>query len=134
LINCAKDIPGLPSEVYEKYLKPANHCSEYLKFLINDLLDYTEINFSKDLRLVFEEVNIQNLLKEIDDLLHMKATMRKVALLFEIDPDTPETIWTDPRRLKQILINLVGNSLKFTFKGHVKVCLSQVKQDDEDTE
>ena len=58
------------------------------------------MNFSKDLRLVFEEVNISNVLKEIEDLLHMKATMRKVALLFEIHPDTPETIWTDPRRLK----------------------------------
>ncbi len=45
-------------------------------------------------------MNIRDLLKEIDDLLHMKAVMRKVALLFEIDPETPETIWTDPRRLK----------------------------------
>jgi signal transduction histidine kinase len=100
LLNCVKSITGLPSEVYEKYIKPANSCSEYLMFLINDLLDYTEMNFSEDLRLVFEEVNIHNLLKEIIDLLQMKAKMRKVSLLFEIDPDTPETIWTDPRRLK----------------------------------
>ena len=41
---------------------------------------------------MFEEVNIRDLLKEIDDILHMKAVMRKVALLFEIDPDTPGTI------------------------------------------
>ncbi len=100
LLNCVKSITGLPSEVYEKYIKPANSCSEYLKFLINDLNDYTEMNFNKDIRLVFEEVNIRNLINEIDDLLHMKAKMRKVALLFEIDPDNPETIWTDPRRLK----------------------------------
>jgi signal transduction histidine kinase len=100
LLNCAKYITDLPKGFNEKYLKPANSCSEYLKFLINDLVDYTEMNFNKDLRLVFEEVNIRNLINEIDDLLHMKAKMRKVALLFEIDPDNPETIWTDPRRLK----------------------------------
>ena len=56
----------------------------------------------------------------------MKALMRKVELLFEIDPDTPETIWTDPRRLKQILLNLAGNALKFTFKGHVKFYISPI--------
>ena len=67
-----------------------------------------------------------HLVQEIDDLLHLKAAMRKIALLLEIDPDTPETIWTDPRRLKQILFNLSGNALKFTFKGHVKLCLSPV--------
>ena len=71
-----------------------------MEFLINDILDYTEINCGKEIRLVFQEVNIRDLLKEIGDLLHMKAVMRKIALLFEIDPDTPETIWTDPRRLK----------------------------------
>ena len=97
-------------------------------------MDYTELNFRDDLRLVFEEINIRNLLQEIIDLLHMKATMRKISLLFEIDPETPETIWTDPRRLKQILLNLAGNALKFTFKGHVKFCLSPVKQDEETTE
>jgi signal transduction histidine kinase len=61
----------------------------------------------------------------------MKAFMRKIELLFEIDPGTPETIWTDPRRLKQILINLAGNALKFTFKGHVKLCVSPVEQDEQ---
>ena len=122
----AKDIPGLPAEFYSKYLKPAYTNADYLEFLINDILDYTEISFRDDLRLVFEEVNIRNLLQEIDDLLHLKAAMRKIALLLEIDPDTPETIWTDPRRLKQILFNLSGNALKFTLKGHVKLCLSPV--------
>jgi signal transduction histidine kinase len=71
-------------------------------------------------------VNISHLVQEIVDLLHMKALMRKVELLFEIDPSTPETIWTDPRRLKQILINLAGNALKFTFKGYVTFCVSPV--------
>ncbi len=97
-------------------------------------MDYTELNFCDDLRLVFEVVNIRNLVQETIDLLHMKAAMKKIGLLFEIDPETPETIWTDPRRLKQILLNLAGNALKFTFKGHVKVCLSPVKQDDKNTE
>ena len=51
----------------------------------------------------------------------MKAKIRKIDLLTEIDEKIPKEFNTDPRRLTQILMNLVGNAMKFTFKGYVKI-------------
>jgi len=51
----------------------------------------------------------------------MKAKIRKIDLLTEIDEKIPAEFNTDPRRLTQILMNLVGNAMKFTFKGYVKI-------------
>ena len=51
----------------------------------------------------------------------MKAKIRKIDLLTEIDDKIPQEFNTDPRRLTQILMNLVGNAMKFTFKGYVKI-------------
>ena len=53
--------------------------------------------------------------------MHIRTTLRNVKLISEIDEDVPKIFCTEPRRLKQILINLIGNSLKFTFKGYIKL-------------
>jgi len=54
-------------------------------------------------------------------MMHIRTTLRNVKLISEIDEDVPKIFCTEPRRLKQILINLIGNSLKFTFKGYIKL-------------
>ena len=54
-------------------------------------------------------------------MLKMRAKIRKIDLIIELDENIPLTFYTDPRRLKQILINLTGNALKFTFHGHIKI-------------
>lgn len=53
--------------------------------------------------------------------------MRKIELLFEFDKDIPEIFYTEPRRLKQIIVNLLGNSMKFTFEGYIKVICKAIK-------
>jgi len=88
------------------------------------------MNFKKQLRLVFEPVSMTDLIHSVCELLEMKAKLRKLKLLVEIDPDIPEYIETDPRRLKQILLNLTGNALKFTFEGHVKIKLDALPASD----
>ena len=51
--------------------------------------------------------------------------MRKIDLIVKIEDEVPQTIITDPNRLRQIVLNLVGNALKFTFKGHILIKISQ---------
>ena len=59
--------------------------------------------------------------------MELRAKMRKIDLITEIDPLISEKFVTDPRRIKQILINLVGNSMKFTFQGYIKVIAKRKK-------
>ena len=60
-------------------------------------------------------------IKEIVGLLEMKASLRNLSLECEIERGLPEDFYTDPKRLKQILINLVSNAIKFTFKGSITI-------------
>ena len=87
------------------------------------------MNFKKELRLVLEEVNLKTLLSSVVELLKMKAKLRKLELIMNVDETIPSIFTTEPRRLKQILLNLTGNALKFTFDGHIKISANQIKME-----
>ena len=82
------------------------------------------MNFNKELRLVYEPVDLRALIDGVMELLKMKTRMKKIKLLKEIDPQVPKYFRTEPRRLKQILLNLFSNAIKFTFKGHIKIVVT----------
>jgi PAS domain S-box-containing protein len=88
--------------------------------IINDILDLSKIEAGK-LEIKTTDVSLTQILEEIDTL--MKPASQKKGITFEIIPAErlPETIHTDPIRLRQSLINLVGNAVKFTEAGHVHV-------------
>ena len=79
----------------------------------------------------FEDVKLQEEISWVIKVLEFKSKDRNIELLSEIDPEVPKIFCTEPRRLKQILINLVGNSIKFTFEGHVKINVSTIHINDE---
>ena len=58
--------------------------------------------------------------------MELRAKMRKIDLIIEIDPEIPKKFLSDPRRFKQILINLVSNAMKFTFAGFIKVTAERI--------
>ena len=62
-------------------------------------------------------------------MLNFKAKRRGIELITEISDEVPKTIKTDPNRLKQIINNLVGNSLKFTFEGHILIRMKNIASD-----
>ena len=64
----------------------------------------------------------------------MKAKIRKISLLCELDNNIPNSFITDPKLFKRIVINLIGNAMKFTFKGYVKLKAIMLKQDEANTE
>jgi len=121
LLRCLDVTPEFNKALSKKFIKPSLHCADYLLNLINDILDYTQVNFKEELRVVYQPISLRGVFAEVQGLLQMKASMKKIQLLLEVDPEIPKVFNTDPRRLKQVLLNLSGNSLKFTFSGFVKI-------------
>jgi len=93
--------------------------------IINDILDLSKIETGK-LQIEAVSVSPRDIVLQVIDLMQMRAQEKGIELdLEEIDP-LPETITTDPARLRQILVNLVGNAVKFTSHGRVTLIVQQV--------
>ena len=95
-------------------------CGENLLALINDVLDMSKIEAG---RMTPDEKNF-DLFRMLDDLKEMigfRAEQKGVSLLIEHDPDVPQYIRTDETKLRQVLINIIGNAVKFTSKGKIKI-------------
>ena len=97
---------------------------ENLLHVINDILDFSKIE-SGNMELDLFDVNLRNLVEEVMDLFVGKTVSSGIELMYEIDADIPEFIFCDGNRLRQILINLIGNASKFTHDGeiHLKIDL-----------
>ncbi|MGH7972508.1 MAG: ATP-binding protein, partial [Limisphaerales bacterium] len=103
------------------YLDAISSSGRTLLALINDILDLSKIEAGK-LELQYEPVNLARLIDEIQKLFSIKAGEKGIKLLTEIDPKLPGGLMLDEVRLRQVLFNVVGNALKFTEKGQVKIC------------
>jgi len=99
-----------------KYVKNIKSSGDNLLIIINDILDFSKIEAGK---LSFETIpfNIYELTEQLFETLRVKANQKGVLLESNIDAHLPDTLVGDPYRLNQILINLLGNSIKFTNKG-----------------
>ena len=93
---------------------------ESLVTLINDILDFSKIE-SGHMELDHHPVPVRRCVEEVLDLLWSKASEKKIELLHWIDEGVPDWIITDGTRLRQVLVNLVGNAIKFTAHGEVEV-------------
>ncbi|KHD88412.1 MAG: histidine kinase [Bdellovibrio sp. ArHS] len=113
------------------YVRILSRASESLLSIINDILDFSKIESGK---MVLEKTpfKLRESVQKSAELLLIKAQEKKLELRVEIDHDVPETIVGDAKRLQQVLINLVGNGLKFTDEGSVllKVALCPGKPDE----
>ena len=106
------------------YLEMVLSSGESLLTIINDILDFSKIEAGKlDLEAI--EMDLQAILRKPVDLLKAKAEAKGLSLTSSMGPGVPSRVIGDPVRLSQILINLVGNALKFTQSGGVKVCVEE---------
>ncbi|CAN5337484.1 hypothetical protein BH09BAC1_BH09BAC1_00460 [soil metagenome] len=114
-------------EKQREYISGIRSSSEHLMELINDILDFTKIEAGK---VIFESVDfhVGSLLQQVVNTLRFKAHDKKIELNLESDPKLPDSLQGDPLRLKQILINLLSNSVKFTDEGHVKLITKVLEQ------
>ena len=106
----------------EKYMKTVNQSAKSLMGLINDILDFSKIE-SGNLELNVEEIKLEDLANQVIDTVKYEAIQKKLAIDLFIDAEVPNRIWIDPVRIKQVLINLMGNAVKFTATGHIKLTI-----------
>lgn len=95
--------------------------------VINDILDYSKIEAGK-LDLQKGDFDPRDLLDSCIDLLRIEAEEKNLDLICEVDPHVPTAVVSDRERLKQILLNLAGNAIKFTEKGEVSVVVEMVSR------
>lgn len=101
--------------------------ADNLLVIINDLLDISKINAGK-LQLLHKPFDVLNLFSSIFELMQVKADEKNVDLIFDIDKTTPQWLEGDKVRLYQIIINLLGNALKFTMDGYVLLKIKVAKR------
>ena len=119
----------LTSEQRE-YLGITKSSVDALLKLVNDILDFSKIEAGR-LELDSVSFSLRDTVEDTVRALGIRATDKNIALSFEIDPSTPDGLRGDPGRLRQILINLVGNALKFTHVGGVAVTVAPQQLEDE---
>ena len=112
-----------------EYLLLAQESANHLLHIINDILDFSKIEAGK-LSLESIAFNLHQTLRDCVQELQIRADEKKLAILYTHDPNTPERILGDPTRLRQVLINLIGNAIKFTDAGRVTVQLDTTPSPD----
>jgi PAS domain S-box-containing protein len=111
--------PALTSDQQES-LSIINHSGEHLLQLINDVLEMSKIEAG---RIVLNALpfDLHQLLQTLDDMFRVRAQAKSLALQFDLAADLPRYLWTDEGKLRQVLINLLGNAVKFTQQGSVRL-------------
>ncbi|NTV14548.1 MAG: response regulator [Desulfobulbaceae bacterium] len=105
---------------YGEIIRSSGHS---LLDIINDILDFSKIEAGR-LELVEDNFDLRTLLDDFAELLALPAQAKGLEFVCGIDPETPTLLKGDPGRLRQILINLTGNAVKFTAQGEISVRVS----------
>ena len=113
-------LEGPLSSEQRTWLASAKSAAENLLCIINDLLDYSKIEAGK-IECSMERFALRALLSDVLGALALPAQQGGLSLTWEVDEAVPETLVGDPAKLRQILLNLVGNAVKFTLQGSVRV-------------
>jgi two-component system, sensor histidine kinase and response regulator len=114
---------ALQTELTEKqrnYLSKVDAAAKGLLGIINDILDFSKIEAGK-LHTERVDFSLDSVLEQVADISVFKAQDKGLELLFDVGTDVPTALIGDPLRLRQVLLNLIGNAIKFTEKGEITV-------------
>jgi two-component system, sensor histidine kinase and response regulator len=111
----------------KNYLSKVDNAAKGLLGIINDILDLSKIDAGM---MLFERTpfSLDATLQQLADLSTLKAQERGLEMLFDVAPDIPDRLIGDPLRLGQVLLNLVGNAIKFTEAGDITVSIKRLNQ------
>jgi len=113
-----------------KHLEMAKMSADLLLALINDILDFSKIEAGK-MELEAIDFNLRVTLENATDTLALKAQEKGLELTCHIRPDVPTALIGDPGRLHQIIVNIAGNSLKFTEEGEIVIRVEMESESDD---
>jgi signal transduction histidine kinase/CheY-like chemotaxis protein/HPt (histidine-containing phosphotransfer) domain-containing protein len=113
------------NQTQQEFLKSIIQSGNLLLALINDVLDFSKIEAGK-LDLSPVKVNLAKLAKETLNLIEPSLNQKGIKLIISLDPDLPKGVFVDATRIKQVMINLLSNSAKFTHKGEIELSIQQV--------
>ena len=116
MTNLLMDTP-LDAEQRE-FVNVVRHSADALLTVIDDILDYSKVEAGK-LELTMTRFVLRDLIEDLADMFSVRADERGLAFAAVVERDVPECLLTDPGRLRQVLINLLGNAVKFTERGAV---------------
>ena len=114
----------------EDYANIIKNSSKQLMDLINDILDISKIEAGK-FKIEYIDFNLFNAIKDFINLMTVRAEKKNLKLICKIEPNVPKYLYGDPGRVRQVLLNLIGNAIKFTEEGKVEVRVSLEKEENE---
>jgi signal transduction histidine kinase/DNA-binding response OmpR family regulator len=111
-------------DMQREYLQNVNKSAYNLLSIINDILDFSKIEAGK---LIIDNTafKLDELIESTIDILSIKAQEKNLELVCNIDPDLPSQFFGDQMRIRQVLVNLIGNAIKFTSRGEVFVTVGK---------
>lgn len=117
------------SATQQEYLDIIDNSGQHLLNLVNDVLDLSKIEAGQ-VRLQLVSFHLHQFLSEIADLFRLRAQSKSLQLIVDRSPDLPRFVLADEQRLRQILINLLGNAIKFTSTGRVQLQMQVISKQD----
>ena len=108
-----------------EFIRTINQCGHSLLSIINDILDFSKIEAGQ-LSIENIEFNLTDVIEDVCDVMALKAHQKGLELIHFVDTNLPKKLIGDPVRLRQVYMNLVGNALKFTKKGHVYIRVEEL--------
>ncbi|WP_034922508.1 ATP-binding protein [Gillisia sp. CAL575] len=116
-----------PTENQKEHLNSLKFSGEYLLSLINNILDLNKLE-AKKVEVLDTSFDLEKRISDVLVALKNSADDKKTKLHYNFDPDIPKKLKGDPLKISQILINLVGNSIKFTEEGDIWINVNRVNQ------
>ncbi|NOQ30441.1 MAG: response regulator [Helicobacteraceae bacterium] len=110
----------LTNNTQKNYIASVQDSSKILLTIINDILDLSKVEAGK-LKIEYLPTDMRSLAQEIKNVFYHKAAQKALQLNVYVDPSVPRTLITDEVRIRQILFNLISNSLKFTAEGFISI-------------
>ena len=118
----------ITNPVHKEYLSSIKKGGNALLAIINDILDLPKIEAGK-LNIKKETINPSKMFLEIESIFHGKIISKNISFIVEIDKNIPKYIILDGIRTRQILFNLIGNAIKFTQTGYIKLKVENIYKD-----